>query len=512
MRSKVKYLAALLSLGYVALLAVLLLAERSDPNASITSFSDAFWYSVVTLSTVGYGDLYPVTVLGRIIGVCFVLMSIGVLSLVLSFVINLLTGKMLPAFRLWKVRKRQWYVFDEINEESLALAESLAGEFPDAAILFPQSEGRSDDYYTYPDTIARTVAEKKGHCTLFFMGQNSQTANYKNAMAAQQLGFPVYCCTSQVPDALPEGLTVFNRYDCCAREYWRREALKGRENVIIIIGDGAYATSLLEQGLMVNVFDRSRQVKYHVFGDWSEFRRNHPNLGQTVSISGKDERMDALYFHDAPWNEDGELLLQAHRIILCGDRDEDNLEVLGKLRTYFPVDAAVHIRLGEEIPGENVFGLNRQVYTADMVIRGETHRMAKLIHEIYAEGSGWTAPSWEQLNPFLRQSNLAAADHLLTKIRYLLDDDGITQENAEICAGAYRCYCETKAERCETYREMEHRRWMRFHSLYNWTYAPVRDNKLRRHPAMRPYDELTLQEQIKDDYSWELLAGLAERL
>ncbi len=41
--------------------------EREIPGANITTFGRAIWWSTVTLLTVGYGDLYPVTTLGRVL-------------------------------------------------------------------------------------------------------------------------------------------------------------------------------------------------------------------------------------------------------------------------------------------------------------------------------------------------------------------------------------------------------------------------------------------------------------
>lgn len=63
---------------YVASLAVLE-AERLDPRSDITSFGQALWWAITTVTTVGYGDLSPVTVTGRVIAV---LLMIGGISLV----------------------------------------------------------------------------------------------------------------------------------------------------------------------------------------------------------------------------------------------------------------------------------------------------------------------------------------------------------------------------------------------------------------------------------------------
>jgi|TARA_B110000879_G_scaffold199639_1_gene272757 voltage-gated potassium channel len=69
---------------YVGLLYALVLSEKNADGASIQSVFDAFWYSLVTLSTVGYGDYYPVTVIGKLVGLIFVFSSLGVLGYLIS--------------------------------------------------------------------------------------------------------------------------------------------------------------------------------------------------------------------------------------------------------------------------------------------------------------------------------------------------------------------------------------------------------------------------------------------
>lgn len=53
------------------------MVERNAPSATIRSWPDSLWWSVVTITTVGYGNYYPVTVMGRLLG--SVLMIAGLL-------------------------------------------------------------------------------------------------------------------------------------------------------------------------------------------------------------------------------------------------------------------------------------------------------------------------------------------------------------------------------------------------------------------------------------------------
>jgi len=57
---------------------IYLLEQGNNPN--VDGFGDALWWSIVTTTTVGYGDISPVTTGGRIIAACLMLTGIGLLG------------------------------------------------------------------------------------------------------------------------------------------------------------------------------------------------------------------------------------------------------------------------------------------------------------------------------------------------------------------------------------------------------------------------------------------------
>jgi voltage-gated potassium channel len=60
------------------------LLERDLPGAQITSLGDAFWWSLATVTTVGYGDIVPNTAIGRLLGVVLMFVGIAFISVFVS--------------------------------------------------------------------------------------------------------------------------------------------------------------------------------------------------------------------------------------------------------------------------------------------------------------------------------------------------------------------------------------------------------------------------------------------
>ena len=73
-----------LEFGSMAILAV----EASSPDAKIITASDAIWWIMTTITTVGYGDMYPVTSAGRMVGVLVMVIGIGLFSTIAGFLAN----------------------------------------------------------------------------------------------------------------------------------------------------------------------------------------------------------------------------------------------------------------------------------------------------------------------------------------------------------------------------------------------------------------------------------------
>ena len=66
----------------------MLRVETQNPDANITTAGDAVWWTLVTMTTVGYGDKYPVTAVGRILAVFVMLSGVALIGVLASFLSN----------------------------------------------------------------------------------------------------------------------------------------------------------------------------------------------------------------------------------------------------------------------------------------------------------------------------------------------------------------------------------------------------------------------------------------
>ena len=99
-------------------------AERHAPHATIRSFGDALWWAAGTVTTVGYGDMVPVTPEGRLVAVALMVVGISVLGVVTASVAAWFVGQLRD---ISEAEERKEATLNEVMDELRAIrAENLA--------------------------------------------------------------------------------------------------------------------------------------------------------------------------------------------------------------------------------------------------------------------------------------------------------------------------------------------------------------------------------------------------
>lgn len=72
-------------IAYIAAVQITI-TERDVPNSNIKSFGDGLWWAVTTVTTVGYGDRFPTTSVGRVLAVGLMLVGISLMGVITASV------------------------------------------------------------------------------------------------------------------------------------------------------------------------------------------------------------------------------------------------------------------------------------------------------------------------------------------------------------------------------------------------------------------------------------------
>ena len=85
--------AAIIAVLMVIFSSIAILQVEDDPSSNIKTAEDAIWWSYVTITTVGYGDRFPVTTEGRIIAALLMTVGVGLFGTFTAFLASWFVGE-----------------------------------------------------------------------------------------------------------------------------------------------------------------------------------------------------------------------------------------------------------------------------------------------------------------------------------------------------------------------------------------------------------------------------------
>lgn len=118
--------------GYTAIFIIMFAlaiysVESSEPGAMIRDLPTAYWWTFTTLATVGYGDVYPITGIGRVIAVVVMLYGVGMVAVatgaLASWIIEKIGGREEQEYPATKAD------VDDLHQEISELRALLAREY-----------------------------------------------------------------------------------------------------------------------------------------------------------------------------------------------------------------------------------------------------------------------------------------------------------------------------------------------------------------------------------------------
>jgi len=114
--------------------------ESRSADANITTGGDALWWAIVTITTVGYGDFFPVTSLGRLTGVYVMFAGVGIIGALASILASILVPT--PAEMSDASEQRTTEAASSLAEEDPETVQSLRQELE--AIRSEIAAGRAE--------------------------------------------------------------------------------------------------------------------------------------------------------------------------------------------------------------------------------------------------------------------------------------------------------------------------------------------------------------------------------
>jgi voltage-gated potassium channel len=295
---------------------VIYIFEADKPSSHITNFFDGIYWALVTLSTVGYGDITPQSPEGRFVTMVLIVTGIGVLSFTTSIIVSAFQEKM-PEVHATRV----YTELEKRGKHTILCGFGRVGQVV-AAQLFADRE-----HFVVIDSDPTKVALAKKRGYLAIEGDAGHTELLENAGIREQAQ-RVLCLTDD--DVANVYITLTARHLSPSLHIVSRA--NREETVRKLIQAGATHT--------VRPFTVVGLIAAEYVGQPVAFEAIYGMLTGQQEVT-----LDTLAIHEGSWLEGrtlSELDLKARRLVLFGVISRERREGEGVRSSYPLQDARLH--------------------------------------------------------------------------------------------------------------------------------------------------------------------------
>jgi voltage-gated potassium channel Kch len=536
-------------LGYVLVLVVAMLLlgaggfylEEFGRNPNVDSFGDGLWWAIVTMTTVGYGDITPVTPGGRLFGAVLMITGISALGLFTATIAAyMVRARQLDALRIRRMRDH--VVICGASAAGLHLTHAFR-QLRDAVVMVDKNEQnpRLDACReagaailvgdaTRVETLRQAGVDRAKHLVIVCGADGTNVEAAARARDLPRMTRTALTCAAEIGDAdlwyalrgaeigAKGGfrLEFFNAADLAARGLLASHSpFRGRVPYVLVAGGGP-----LSQALVRHLLREWREAPHAagetlrimlVDGDTAtldqHLRQRHPEIGTSATLVSHALDLRSPQFQRGRFLfDDSGACVVTHAYVCVEDEGlalSTALLLAHQLRRYHvPIvvraarQAGVASLLGAgagEDAGDaprplEVFSLLEQAYQPELVLNGTNEVLARALHQDYvarmaASGTASAAAvPWDALPRDLKESNRTQADRISDKL------ETIGCHIVPLTAFDTTAFV-LSDEEVEQLARMEHDQWVAERRALGWTAGP-RDPERKTNPNLIPWPDL----------------------
>lgn len=519
-------------------------AAELGHNQNLHSFGDAIWWAIVTVTTIGYGDIFPVTTLGRVVGGFLMFAGIGTLGIFTAAIAAyLIKFDRLDALRIRRLSGH--VVICGLGDAGVLLTQAFrregfdvlaiekAEDNPNVAAARESGAAVLIGDAARPEVLRRARLDRATHLVVVAGtdANNVEVAAQARALARQ--GNRLLSCSTHIQD--PELWYALRSWDVGTRDGFRLEffnvtelgarALLARYSPftpehrasgspprVLIVGSGPLSQHLIRHmvrqwqdvenetrpPLPITLVDSATETVHR------DLHHRNPELGTLAAIRAESMDLRSTQFQRAAFLFDQAGRCTISHAYVCLEEEglalSTSLLLLNHLRQH---GVPVVVRMNREAglaallravgPGGDraasqlrVFSLLEQACRPEFVLRGTNEVLARALHQDYLaqasrEGNPAAVP-WDDLPLELKESNRTQADHIATKL------EAVGCHLVPLTALEADSF-QFAPEEVERLAEMEHVRWLDERRALGWTPGP-RDPQKKTNPNLVPWSEL----------------------